>query len=77
MIWISETGKIQNDEDKGGFTGNLTFNSTAGVGTSAIFQGQIIGRHNMRVIKKRQFSSRRNLCFQYIPNTIIEEKDNV
>ena len=39
MIWISETGKIQNDEDKGGFTGNLTFNSTAGVGTSAIFQG--------------------------------------
>lgn len=39
VIWISETGKIQNSEDKGSFSGTITFNTTAGVSSNATFAG--------------------------------------
>ena len=39
VVWISDTGKIQNDEDKGSFTGTIMFNTTTGVGTSSTFVG--------------------------------------
>lgn len=39
MIWISEINNNQNNQDKGAFTGSITFNTTAGAGTSASFTG--------------------------------------
>lgn len=38
-VWISETGKVQNKEDNGSFTGRVEFNSYAGVSSNATFTG--------------------------------------
>lgn len=39
VVWISDTGKRQNDDDKGSFIGTIMFNTTTGVGTSSTFVG--------------------------------------
>lgn len=39
LVWISETGKPQEDEDYGSFSGTIRFDSTAGTSTNATFIG--------------------------------------
>lgn len=37
MVYINETNKSQNETDTGSFTGNVTFSSAGGTGTTATF----------------------------------------
>ena len=39
LIWLSDTGKSQNNYDRGNFAGTVQFNSTAGTGANATFIG--------------------------------------